>query len=203
MTAGKRKQSQCHLALLTSALLVQQKVDALLLHKDRARNILHNKDMRLSARGMKNYSIDIIVSSDVFILAGPDEARAHARLPPPETQLRLPNVWYFASTPWCFFFRDPAGCSLAVYMLLLYVPEHYFDIHPQNLCQPAFMNVFCVKVNRTHARAARRALTGIEIAPGSMTADLSTFPIIELHSFSFGPGAPPVEAISPTITTGK
>ncbi|CAN0209726.1 unnamed protein product [Pylaiella littoralis] len=46
-------------------------------------------------------------------------------------------------------------------------------------------------------------LTGIEIAPGKMTNKLSTFPIIELHSFSIGSGAPPIEEISPTINTAE
>lgn len=50
----------------------------------------------------------------------------------------------------------------------------------------------------------RRTLTGIEVAPGTMCSSLSTFPIIELHCFpSVGQGAPPIEAINPTIDTGK
>ena len=36
-----------------------------------------------------------------------------------------------------------------------------------------------------------------------MTASLSTYPILELHCFSVGPRAPQIEAISPTITTGR
>ncbi|CAM9576469.1 unnamed protein product, partial [Ectocarpus sp. 8 AP-2014] len=47
-------------------------------------------------------------------------------------------------------------------------------------------------------------LTGIEVAPGTMQQSLSTFPIIELHCFpSMGQSPPPIEAINPTIDTGK
>ncbi|CAB1099507.1 unnamed protein product [Ectocarpus sp. CCAP 1310/34] len=47
-------------------------------------------------------------------------------------------------------------------------------------------------------------LTGIEVAPGTMQPSLSTFPIIELHCLpSMGQRPPPIEAISPTIDTGK
>ncbi|CAM9667880.1 unnamed protein product [Ectocarpus fasciculatus] len=47
-------------------------------------------------------------------------------------------------------------------------------------------------------------LTGIEVAPGTMCPSLSTFPIIELHCFpSVGQRAPPIEAINPTIDTGR
>ncbi|CAM9945563.1 unnamed protein product [Ectocarpus sp. 12 AP-2014] len=47
-------------------------------------------------------------------------------------------------------------------------------------------------------------LTGIEVAPGTMQQSLSTFPIIELHCFpSMGQWPPPIEAINPTIDTGK
>ncbi|CAM9233250.1 unnamed protein product [Ectocarpus sp. 12 AP-2014] len=49
-----------------------------------------------------------------------------------------------------------------------------------------------------------RTLTGIEVAPGTMQQSLSTFPIIELHCFpSMGQRPPPIEAINPTIDTGK
>ncbi|CBN80181.1 expressed unknown protein [Ectocarpus siliculosus] len=47
-------------------------------------------------------------------------------------------------------------------------------------------------------------LTGIEVAPGTMQQSLSTFPIIELHCLpSMGQWPPPIEAINPTIDTGK